>query len=186
MNTKLSKILGRVNPGDAVAKSIAIVLSYLFGVYVTGRIHEASMFAGAILACTSTVIVMQQTDIKIALKAGALRLVGTIIGAVIAILYLMQFKFSLVGMAVAVFVLDIICMILKVPDNGKTGTITLVVIMVVSIETPDLSPLMNGVLRFSEAAIGVAVGIGMVLLTDLLRRIIRKKEQKKSSANSAS
>lgn len=183
MKTKLSGIFGRIKPGDALVKSIAIVLSYLFGVYVTGRIHEASMFAGAILACTSTVVVMQQTDPKVSLREGGLRLLGTVLGAAIAILYLMMMKFSLVGLALSVFVLDIICMLFKVPDNGKTGTITLVVIMVVSIETPDLSPLLNGVLRFSEAAIGVGVGVGMVMLTDFIRRHINKTQKKSSTQN---
>ena len=59
-------------------------------------------------------------------------MVGTFIGSLIATIYLMLFPFSLLGLIVTVFLLEITCMLLKIPDNGKMATIALIVIMLIS------------------------------------------------------
>lgn len=164
-----------MQPGIALAKCVAILLAYLVGVHITSPLHEGSGLAGAILACTTCIVVMQLTDVKESFRKGALRLLGTFIGAVIAVLYLLVLPFSLPGMFVAIFVLEIISMLLKLPNNGKIATITLVVILIVSRESPDLPPLVNGLLRFAEAAIGAAIGIVAVWLMYLPRGLAEVK-----------
>ena len=61
-------------------------------------------------------------------------------------------------------------MMFKVPDNGKMATITLIIVLIVSERSPDLSPLANGLLRFSEATVGAVVGIAAVWPVDRYRR----------------
>ena len=73
-------------------------------------------------------------------------------------------------MIVAVFILEVICMLLKVPDNGKMATITLSVILIISREYPDLPPWANGLLRFSESAVGAGIGIFMVWLEYIFQK----------------
>lgn len=159
---KLLKILWRVHLETAFVKCLAVLLSYFFGNYVTGHFHEESSFIGAILACTSAIVVLQENDLKNSLHNAWLRVLGTFIGAFIAWLYLLFYPFTIFGMIVAVFILEIICMLLKVPDNGKMATITLSVILIISREYPDLPPWANGLLRFSESAVGAGIGIFMV------------------------
>ncbi len=77
-------------------------------------------------------------------------------------------------MVVAVFVLEIICMLLKVPDNGKMATITLAVVLLISKEYPGLPPWENGLLRFSEAAVGAGIGIFMVWIEFVFQRIWKR------------
>lgn len=158
----LLKIIRRVHLGAAFVKCLAVLLAYFFGNYVTGHFHEGSRYIGAILACTSAIVVLQANDLKNSLHNAWLRVLGTFIGAFIAWVYLLFYPFTILGMIVTVFILEIICMLLKVPDNGKMATITLSVILIISREYPGLPPWANGLLRFSESAVGAGIGIFMV------------------------
>ncbi|WP_161945866.1 MULTISPECIES: FUSC family protein [Culturomica] len=149
---------------------MAVLLSYFFGNYVTGHFHENSGYIGAILACTSSIVVLQENDLKNSLHNGWLRVLGTFMGALIAWIYLLFYPFTIIGMIVAVFILEVICMLLKVPDNGKMATITLSVILIISREYPDLPPWANGLLRFSESAVGAGIGIFMVWLEYIFQK----------------
>ena len=95
------------------------------------------------LACVSAIVVQQQPDIRHAVQQGWLRVLGTFIGAVVAYVYLVNFRFSPAGMVIAVVLEEVICMMFKVPDNGKMATITLIIVLIVSERSPDLSPLAN-------------------------------------------
>ena len=156
------EILRRVQPLEVIAKAVAVTLAYLLGFAITSHFHEASSLTGAMLACVSAIVVQQQPDIRHAVQQGWLRVLGTFIGAVVAYVYLVNFRFSPAGMVVAVVLEEVICMMFKVPDNGKMATITLIIVLIVSERSPDLSPLANGLLRFSD---GIEVGEEVVLMT---------------------
>lgn len=147
----------------AVAKSLAVLISYLVGYYLTGSFHDESRYFGAMLAAIASVVALQ-ADIKTSLRQGWLRVLGTFIGAVIATIYLLIFPFSVAGLIATVFLLEIVCMILTIPDNGKMATIALIVIMLISQKNPDIPPIVNSSLRFLETAVGVVIGITMAWL----------------------
>lgn len=161
----------------AVAKSIAVLISYMVGFYLTGGFHDESRYFGAMLAAIASVVALQ-ADIKTSIKQGWLRVLGTFIGAVIATIYLLLFPFSVAGLIATVFVLEIFCMMLSIPDNGKMATIALIVIMLISQKNPDIPPIVNSSLRFLETVIGAGVGIAMAWL---VVRIKRKKAEWSSS-----
>lgn len=167
-------VIRRVHLGVAFLKCAAVLLSYFFGFYVTRHFHEESGGIGAVLACTSAIVVLQENDLKNSLHNAWLRVLGTFIGAFIAWVYLLFYSFSITGMIVAVFVLEIICMLLKVPDNGKMATITLTVVLVISQQYPEMPPWENGLLRFSEAAVGAGIGIFMVWIEFVFRKIWKR------------
>lgn len=166
MKQSLSTILHRVDMKMAVAKSIAVLLSYLAGFYLTGSFHDESRYFGAMLASIASVVALQ-ADFKTSVKQGWLRVVGTFIGSLIATIYLMLFPFSLTGLIVTVFLLEITCMLLKIPDNGKMATIALIVIMLISQKSPDIPPIVNGTLRFLETVVGAVIGIVIAWLMQL-------------------
>lgn len=169
----IRNIIQRIHPGIAVLKCTAIWLAYFFGAFVTRKLHQESGDIGAILACTSAVVVIQEKDLKNSLHNGWLRVLGTFIGSFIAWIYLIFYSFSVSGLLLAVFIEEIICMLIKVPDNGKMATITLAIILIISHEYPNLPPWENGLLRFSEAAVGASIGIFMVWLEYLLQKLKR-------------
>ena len=80
---KILQIIRRVHPETAFVKCMAVLLAYFFGSYVTGRFHQESGFIGAILACTSAIVVLQERDLKNSLHNAWLRVLGTFIGALI-------------------------------------------------------------------------------------------------------
>lgn len=149
----------RVSPVFILGKSLAVFVSYYLGELMSIGIHDASSGTGALLACISSVVVLQDEDLKKSMSTGWLRVVGAFIGALIAVIYLLFFTFSVTGMAVAVFILSVICMFIRIPDNGKMAAVTLIWVLFMSVKAPDISPVENGALRFLESAIGVSVGI---------------------------
>lgn len=152
----------------AIAKCIAIYLSYTAGGFLTGLLHQETQLMGSMLAAISSIVVLQ-ADVKTSIRQGWLRVLGTFIGAVIAYIYLTLTPFSVVGMVACAFILEILCMMIGIPDNGRMATITLVVILVISKKSPDLPPLENGFLRFSEASIGAITGITLAWLIQFFR-----------------
>lgn len=162
-------------------KSVAVILAYYLGASVSLFIHDSSSDTGALLACISAVVVLQDEDLKKSMSQGWLRVIGAFIGAIMAVIYLLFFSFSVTGMAVSVFVLSIVCMFLRIPDNGKMAAVTLIWVLILSVKNPDISPVMNGSLRFLESALGVSVGIVMAWL---LNKVIEIKNKRISSKNS--
>lgn len=175
MEMNISKIAHRVDWIMAVAKSLAVLISYLVGFYLTGSFHGESRYFGAMLAAIASVVALQD-DIKTSIKQGWLRVLGTFIGAVIATIYLLIFPFSVAGLIAAVFVLEVVCMILRIPDNGKMATIALIVILLISQKNPDIPPFVNGTLRFLETSVGVGIGIAMAWLVEGIRLKMAKEE----------
>lgn len=142
-----------------LGKSMAVFISYYLGELISIGIHDASSDTGALLACISSVVVLQDEDLKKSMSTGWLRVIGAFIGAFIAVIYLLFFPFSVPGMTVAVFILSVICMFIRIPDNGKMAAVTLIWVLFMSLKNPEISPVENGALRFLESAIGVSVGI---------------------------
>lgn len=169
MKKIISNILHRIDWTMAVAKSVAVLLSYLTGFYLTESFHDESRYFGAMLAVIASIVALQ-SDVKTSIAQGWLRILGTFIGAAIASIYLLIFPFSITGMIVTVFVLEVICMGLKIPDNGKMATIALIVIMLISQKNPDIPPVVNSALRFLETAVGVIIGIAIAWFIELFKQ----------------
>lgn len=165
----LSKLVHKVDLTMAIAKSIAVLVSYLVGFYLTDSFHGESRYFGAMLAAIASIVALQ-SDVQTSIKQGWLRVLGTFIGAVIATIYLLIFPFSVAGLIATVFVLEIVCMMLSIPDNGKMATIALIVIMLIPQKSPDIPPIVNSSLRFLETTVGVGIGIAIAWLIEFVRR----------------
>lgn len=165
MKPTIHGLLGRIRPVMVVASCIGVVMAYLIGTFVTGPFHQASSSMGAMLACTSAVVVLQTPGLRESLRAGLLRVAGTALGALLAYAYLRLFAFSTLGMMLAVALLVVLSMLLGIPDNGRMATITLLAILLVSQRSHALPPGVNCLLRFVESALGVAVGVVLAWLT---------------------
>lgn len=161
--SRLRSLIGaataRVHPFVLMVSCVGIWLAYLTGIYATGSFHSASRWMGAMLSCTSLITVLQMPSYRESLRPGVMRVAGTFLGALLAYIYLKLLPFSVVGMLAMVFVLEMLCMIMNIYQNGRIATITLVIIMLVSQMTPSADPLTNCLLRFFESAVGVGVGL---------------------------
>ncbi|WP_297448990.1 MFS transporter [uncultured Alistipes sp.] len=178
----VSNTMSRIHPFVLLVSCMGILLAYLTGMYVTGTLHAPSRWMGAMLACTSVVVVLQSPGYKESLRPGLMRVLGTFLGALIAYLYLSLLPFSVVGMLVSVFVLEMICMWLNIYNNGRIATITLLIILLVSQMNSHVDPAMNCMLRFFESVAGVGVGIGLLWVIErwnrFRQRLLRMGENK--------
>ena len=162
LRTVLNAAFSRVQPFVLTIDCIGILLAYLAGMHITGSFHSASRWMGAMLACTSVVVVLQKTTSKESFQVGWTRVFGTFVGALVAYIYLRLLPFTVFGLLITVFVLEMIFMLLNIYNNGHIATITLLIIMLVSQMSPNVDPAMNCMLRFFESAVGVAVGVGLL------------------------
>ncbi|MBP3425276.1 MAG: FUSC family protein [Rikenellaceae bacterium] len=167
-----SRVIHRIDLLSALLKAVAILLAYVFGDWFADLFSQGSgaIWLGVMLACTSAVIVIDTEGVRSSIKMGWLRLLGTFMGAVLAYVYLLLFEFNIGGMALAVVILSLICMAFGIPDGGKIATITLIIVLVVSKIEPNISPLLNGALRFGESAVGTLIGIGVSWVAEKLKK----------------
>ena len=172
----LRDAVGRMHPSVSFVSCIGVLLAYLTGVYITGSLHEASRWMGAMLACTSLVVVLQSNSYKASPRTGWTRVLGTFLGALVAYIYLKMWPFSIVGMLASVFVLEMLCMLVGIYRNGRIATITLLIILLVSQMTPHVSPAVNCLLRFTESVVGVVVGIALLWLLERWNRWLYPQE----------
>lgn len=63
MTKSIFKIVNKIDWSMAVAKSIAVLISYLIGFYLTGTFNDESRYFGAMLACIASIVALQ-ADIK--------------------------------------------------------------------------------------------------------------------------
>jgi uncharacterized membrane protein YccC len=148
-----------------VAVQIASVslASYLAGYHFTALFHGASAGLGGLWSAISGIVVLQTTwgDTW---SSASLRIVGTIIGAIISAAYLAMLPFSPVGMAASVFATVLLCHGVRLPDHARLAAITVAVIMVTGSLNPTLGPIQNAALRASESAIGIAMAVLVALM----------------------
>jgi uncharacterized membrane protein YccC len=148
----------------AIQNAVVCLVAYPCGAYSTGVFHGESASIGGLWSAISGLVVLQATT-RDTWKSALLRVLGTLIGAIVSGFYLSFFSFRLVGMAVSIGVTIVLCQILKVPSHGRLAAITVAVIMVISTLNPTLNPVMNAALRFGESCIGSAAAVAIVLLT---------------------
>lgn len=144
----------------SAARIVLVVILGDLGGYLSGsHIPGASAGVGGMWAAISGIVVLQATHGE-ALTAAVKRVLGTLIGAIISWAYLSLFPVGWGGSFVCIFVTVLICQLLAVPDNGRLGCITVMVVLVIASLHPGMPPLANAGLRFVESA----VGSGMALL----------------------
>ena len=158
----LTKAFSRINIAMLLTSCVGIAIAYLAGVYVTGSFHSVSRWLGALLSCTSLVIVLQAGNFHDSLRSAYMRIVGTFIGAFIGYIYLVSFHFSLFGMLCAVFLLEMLCMMIGIYAKSRIATITLIIILLITQIEPNMNPLTNCALRLFESVVGVGVGVALL------------------------
>jgi uncharacterized membrane protein YccC len=150
--------LGREEVRIAVLSAAVSTLAYLGGSRFTAIFHGASAVVGGLWSMISAVVVLQATR-RATLTSAGLRILGTLIGAVISGLYLSVFPYSLIGMTVCIGLTVLLGQATDTPDHARLAAITVAVIMVTSSVSPTLSPLVNASLRFAESCIGAGITV---------------------------
>jgi uncharacterized membrane protein YccC len=159
----------RDNAVVAVRTAIVCFASYVAGSAFTSLFHAGSEVIGGVWSVISGVVVLQAT-LEDTRGTAMLRVLGTLIGATIAAIYLAFFRFDPLGLAVCVGVTVLLCQAIRVPDHARLASVTVVIVLAVSVADPDIAPVLNALLRFVESCIGAGIATLAVLLTPGARR----------------
>jgi uncharacterized membrane protein YccC len=104
------------------------------------------------------------------LSSAGFRVLGTLIGSIVAAAYLSLLRFSAVGMAACILGTVLLCQAVRIPDHARLAALTVAVVMVLSSEDPGVSPVVSAALRFVESCIGTALAVLAVLVTETAER----------------
>jgi uncharacterized membrane protein YgaE (UPF0421/DUF939 family) len=160
------KIPGRITAGTltvAVQYFIVSLIAYVGAYSFTDIVHGSYASIGGLWALISGIVVLQAT-LNATESTAALRVFGSLIGAVLSAAYLLVLPFSPLGMAFSIGFTVLICQALRVPDHARLAAITVGAIMVFSDLNPDVNPVVNAGLRFGEMLIGSTVAVLVVRL----------------------
>lgn len=135
---------------------IIVVCAYFAGYYFTASFHVLSAMIGGLWAVISAIIVLEST-FKETLHSAKVRILGSLIGAIIAGVYLLFFPFTVVGFAICIGVGAFANHLIGLPYTIKLTGVTIAVVMIVSALSDNLHPIYNAILRFVESAIGSVI-----------------------------
>ena len=142
--------LGRVDRGiveDSARTALAAVGSFLIAHLL--RMPEAYW------AAISTMIVMQST-LGAALTISWQRFAGTVLGAAAGALLSAYFRSNLAVFGVGVFLLGLVCAILRLGAAYRFAGVTLAITMLITRDRPAWKVAEH---RFIEVSVGIAVGL---------------------------
>lgn len=157
------RLWNRDNFVVAVRTAIVCLASYVAGSGFTSLFHAGTAVVGGVWSVISGIVVLQAT-LQDTRGSAMLRVLGTLIGAVVAAIYLSLFPFHPLGMAICVGVAVLFCQAIGVPDHARLAAITIVIVLAVSVAIPTASPWVNALLRFVESCIGAGIATLAVLL----------------------
>jgi uncharacterized membrane protein YccC len=158
------RLWNRDNLIVAARTAVVCLFSYLAGSEFTSRFHAGTTILGGVWSVVSGIVVLQAT-LQDTRGSAMLRVLGTLIGATVAAIYLALFPFDPLGMAICVGVTVLFCQAARVPDHARLAAVTVVIVLAVSVAVPTMSPAENALLRFIESCIGAGIATVAVLLT---------------------
>ncbi len=155
----------RIIPSCRVAIHYALIalLTFYGAYYLTSLIHTTSRYApvGALWAMIVGISVAQHTGKETAIKAKT-QILGGLLGAITAFLYLLVLPANPPGMVLLIGGVVLICQLMGWPDYSVSAGLTVAVIMFFSQIYPDLAPVTNASVRFAEVVIGSVIAVLVV------------------------
>ena len=147
----------------ATQSALVSLVSYWCGFYFTSFFHGALASIGGLWSVISGLVVLQATR-RNTWSSAWLRILGTLVGAIVSAAYLSWLPFTALGMAASILVTVLLCHAARIPDHARLAAITVAVIMVLSSLNPTLSPILSAALRFTESCIGTAIAVLAVVI----------------------
>jgi len=157
--------------------AFAGLVSYGLGVVFGRMIHQSARIGG--LWCMISSLVVLQSLLKETQQAGAIRIAGSFIGALISGVVCEIWGYGYWQLAVVIFVSIYLMSVLSKEKAARLSSITAGVIVIVGIMHPDEAAWLNALARFMESLLGVSIAIAIVLLAERLGlRLIKQQKSK--------
>ena len=159
-----------------LVRTLTVVVAFYVGGVISHRFNDMSFYLGATLSSISAVIIIGDMDFSHSLTTGWRRIVASFIGAFIGSLYFLFFNYSLIGLAICTSIITLLALMFSFKGYGRIATVVLIWIFMKS-ATSDISPFLNGILRFIESTIGVLIGLLSVWMLLLKKKWLTKKDE---------
>ena len=158
-------------------RPLTILLAFILGCICSHFFQHTSYYMGGMLAAISAIIVFTDTDIKSSFSGEWKRIVASFIGALIGYIYFLLFDFSIWGMTACIFLINLIALLCSLKGYGRIAIIVIIWIFVKS-TLSDVSPLVNGMMRFLESTLGVLVGLVALWLLLMFEKWLSSTQNK--------
>ncbi len=149
---------------------LLVVGSYLLGYYFTQLFHQPTSYVGGLWAAISGIIVGEATA-RDTVYSAKIRILGSLMGAIICGVFLSFFSFSILGYCICIALGTLICYLLKIQNSIKLTGITISVILIVSTIEHELHPVKNAALRFVESAIGTGLALTVAFAAHYFNKV---------------
>lgn len=147
----------------ALQVTLAVALGYYAGSGLS-RWFGLGLPPLAGMWCVISALIVMQVMMREALEAALLRIVGSLVGAVVAWGFASWLGYTVLALLCCVFFAVLLTWVCRVAEAFRLASLTAVIIIVVGMISPDLPVWQNSLSRFVESALGVGIAIILVLV----------------------
>jgi uncharacterized membrane protein YccC len=151
----------------AFEASVGGLISFILGSLISVHLGAGSPMVGGLWAMISTVII-EHVNYKEMLKNAKVRLLGTLVGALISWLGFSLMGYHYSAFFVCMLLSVILCSALKIPVY-RLCCITVAIIFAVSQVGAYVKPWVNSEARFLESLLGIAVALILASVVYFIR-----------------
>lgn len=159
----------------SIEMALIVWLCFVISSFI-GYTNQNTAIIGGLWASISGIVVIQNTR-KLTDHMAVVRLIGSLIGAAIAGLFLMIFPVSIFLCIPIIFLTSLICKFIHFEEGLRLAGLTAAVIVAVSLMEPQLPPFWNALSRFLESLIGVLVAVSIRWLVLFTISLINKTKK---------
>ncbi|MBK2123820.1 FUSC family protein [Fangia hongkongensis] len=153
----------------SVEMTVAIFICFLLGYIMTAS--NGGMPAISALWCAISAITVLHDTRKETIHSGIIRVIGSLIGALISGILLSYFSAGFWVLLPMMFIISIICKLINFEEGLRLALLTAAVVFAVSYASPSVSGYENAIFRFLESLVGTAVAVALrIVALKLLTR----------------
>ena len=153
----------------AIQMALSVGLSYFIALKVALWMHFTHAVISGLWAGISAIVVMQ-VHITEVHNAGRLRVLGSVLGGLCSAVISVMVGYNLLSMVITMFVTTVLLALCKLKRAIRLANLTALIIIVVGMSDPSVSPWSNAFARLLESALGVSITVLLVWLFYPLRK----------------
>ena len=153
----------------AIQMAITVGLAYLIAVKMALWLHFGNAMVSGLWAGISAIVVMQ-VQIEEVHHAGRLRMLGSLLGGVCSAVISFLLGYTVLSMVSTMFITTILLSLLNMKAALRLANLTALIIIIVGMIDPSVSPWENAFARVLQSAVGVSISIMLVWLFHPIRK----------------
>lgn len=152
------KVLKRISLLLALEITLAIALAFFAGSTIAERFNLGNPLIAGLWCSISTVLVLA-VDVQKVHRAAWFRLIGSLTGSFVAGSLTTLFGYQVWVLWISIFISVVLVSLANVHLAYRLTCVTVIVIIVVGMHSPELIPWKNALSRFFESVLGTTIAI---------------------------